>query len=233
MSTPPDDPALPRVPVLLLVPSRPECEAIAPPGSAELVIARCGVGPVVAAAETARLLASGTYGRCVLAGLAGTRDAERAPLESLVIGTAVRDEACGVGHGATFRDLAQMGLAGPDHEPPDDAPSLLPLAIPASAAPEGTAWTTGVIGTVAATAADPAEAQARRARHADVLVEEMEGFAVALACRRAGGPLTIVRAVGNRCGDRDLSGWRFAEAFAALRAALGFLLDGEVGGPRP
>ena len=58
------------------------------------------------------------------------------------------------------------------------------------------------------------------ARHPDVPVEEMEGWGVALACRRAGVPLMIVRAVSNAAGDRDPSHWDAEGAMEALAAVL-------------
>ena len=87
----------------------------------------------------------------------------------------------------------------------------------------------GTVGTVAAASSDAAAAAGWARRHPDVRVEEMEGWAVALACRRAGVPLTVVRAVGNVCGDRDVAGWRTAEAMAALDAVLAALLHAPPG----
>jgi futalosine hydrolase len=43
----------------------------------------------------------------------------------------------------------------------------------------------------------------------------MEGFGVALACRLAGVPLTIIRGISNTAGDRDHARWRVPEALAA------------------
>ena len=45
-------------------------------------------------------------------------------------------------------------------------------------------------------------------------------------------PLTILRGVGNLCGDRDLSGWRTDEAMQALDLVLAELLAVD-GGRRP
>ena len=202
--------------LLLLVPSELERSRLRLPGpgvegaaGAELLV--CGVGLAAAAATCAARLAAGGVERCVLVGLAGTRDPQAAPPGALVAGRAVRNEAVGAGHGATFLDASEMGL------PPADAlPDLLALAPPGARVPAAA----GVIGTVAAASASPEEAAQWRARHPDVLVEEMEGWAVALACRRAGVPLTILRAVSNVAGDRDRRRWELPRAFAALQAAL-------------
>jgi futalosine hydrolase len=48
------------------------------------------------------------------------------------------------------------------------------------------------------------------------VAEDMEGFAVALACRLVGVPLDIVRGISNDAGDRDKVRWQVPQA---LRAA--------------
>lgn len=193
---------------LLLVPSRLEAGRLpTPPGAGRLA---CGVGVVAAAVTTATRLARGDVSAVLLAGLCGTRDPARAPLRTVVLGTHARNEAVGAGHGAGFVETGRMPLQ-PGDAPPDLLP-LLDLPLPGV--------TRGVIGTVAAASADSHEAAAWRARHPDVLVEEMEAHAVAAACARAGVPLAVLRAVCNACGDRDLPRWDVDGALAALAALL-------------
>jgi futalosine hydrolase len=48
----------------------------------------------------------------------------------------------------------------------------------------------------------------------------MEGFAVALACRLAGVPCTIVRGISNTVGDREKSRWQTAAAVTAAAAIV-------------
>ncbi len=198
---------------LLVVPSELERARLAAHGAGADVLV-CGVGVVAAAAAVAVRLARGGVEACVLVGIAGTREPAAAPLGALVAGRSVRNEAVGAGHGATFLGLTAMGLTSADLEP-----DLLPLDPP----PAAIRAITGVIGTVGAASASFAEAAAWRARHPDVLVEEMEGYAVALACRRAGVPLTILRAVSNVAGERDRARWDLPAAFAALDRALAAL----------
>jgi futalosine hydrolase len=195
----------------------------------------CGVGPVAAGIEAARLLARRRPDHCWLVGLAGTRDPARAPVGAVVLGEAVRNEAVGAGWGEGFVDLGGMGLDGDGAGQPDLLALALPgeaararavaalAALPAGAGPRPV-LAVGVVGTVAAASGDAAAAAQWAARHPDVLVEEMEGWAVALACHRAGVPLSLVRAVGNVCGDRHLPGWRTVEAMVALDAVLAALL---------
>jgi futalosine hydrolase len=196
------------VSLLLLVPSALERARLAPPPGVELLA--CGVGVVAAALATSERLQRGRVEAVLLAGLCGTRDALRAPLRALVVGSAARNEAVGAGRGREFVETAQMPL-----QPGDAPPDLLPLrdlSVPGAVR--------GVIGTVAAASTSPEEAAAWRARHPDVLVEEMEAHAVAAACARAGVPLSVLRAVCNACGDRAIARWDVAGALAALQAAL-------------
>ena len=194
--------------LLLLVPSALERSRLAAPPGAELLT--CGVGVVAAGIATAARLERGGVEAVLLAGLCGTRDAARAPLGTLVVGTAARNEAVGAGHGESFVGTGAMPL-----RPGDAPPDLLPLKSPALPR-----TVRGVIGTVAAASGSRDAAAAWRARHPDVLVEEMEAHAVAAACARASVPLAVLRAVCNECGDRDLARWDLDGAFAALNAAL-------------
>lgn len=193
---------------LLLVPSAMERARLAAPPGVELL--PCGVGVVAAALATSARLQRGGVGAALLVGLCGTRDTARAPLRSLVLGTAARNEAVGAGRGRQFVDTARMPL-----QPGDAPPDLLPLRdLPLDGVVRG------VMGTVAAASGSPAEAADWHARHPDVLVEEMEAHAVAAACVRAGVPLAVLRAVCNVCGDREHARWDLAGAFAVLDAAL-------------
>lgn len=194
--------------LLLLVPSAMECERLGAPPGVELLA--CGVGVVAAALATSERLQRGEVSAALLAGLCGTRDPARAPTGALVLGTAARNETVGVGRRRQFVETAQMPL-----RPGDAPPDLLPLRdLPLRGVVRG------VIGTVGAASGSPAEAADWRARHPDVLVEEMEAHAVAAACARAGVPLVVLRAVCNACGDREHARWDVAGALAALDSAL-------------
>lgn len=194
--------------LLLLVPSALErARLLAPP---DVEVLACGVGVVAAGLAATERLQGRPVRAVLLAGLCGTRDLARAPLRAVVVGTAARNEAVGAGRGRDFIETAQMPL-----QPGDAPPDLLPLSdlsVPGAVR--------GVIGTVAAASSSPEEAAAWLERHPDVLVEEMEAHAVAAACARAGVPLSVLRAVCNRCGDRAVAHWDIAGAFTALNEAL-------------
>jgi futalosine hydrolase len=56
------------------------------------------------------------------------------------------------------------------------------------------------------------------------VLEEMEGYAVALAAMTAEIPCTMVRAVSNMAGDREPAGWALDPALHALRERLDSML---------
>jgi futalosine hydrolase len=207
------------VSTLLLVPTGLERRGLPASVRAADRCVTCGVGPIVAGLAAAEALAVHKPHLCLLAGVAGTRDRGRAPLGSVVLGASVLDEAVGAGQGEAFVALADLGL------PLQDQPAeRLELSVPAVALDPAPAI--GVVGTVAAASALAGEAAARRRAHPEVLVEEMEGYGVALACHRAGVPLTLVRAVSNVAGDRDRGNWDLPGALTALDRVLVALLDG-------
>ncbi|HEX5009003.1 MAG TPA: hypothetical protein VFY71_01285, partial [Planctomycetota bacterium] len=86
--------------LLLLVPSALERARLTAPPGVELLA--CGVGVVAAALAASERLQRGRVDAVLLAGLCGTRDAVRAPLRALVVGSAARNEAVGAGRGREF-----------------------------------------------------------------------------------------------------------------------------------
>jgi len=210
---------------LLLIPTQAEQNLIAFGAVGDVQVRVCGMGPMASGVAAARWLRELRPKSCLLAGLAGTRNAVVAPLASLVVGTAVRNEAVGCGRGSGFLPLLEMAPAGEEV-----APDPLPLDVPTewmkvgasldADGSRGIAIVAGEIGTVAAASASVEEADGWLSRDPGVLVEEMEGYAVALACRAADVPFSIVRGVSNRAGIRDKQQWEVAEAFTALRTFL-------------
>ena len=61
----------------------------------------------------------------------------------------------------------------------------------------------------------PEEARQRLEQYPGAVAEDMEGFAVALACRLAGIPLAIARGISNEVGDRDFERWQISTALDA------------------
>jgi futalosine hydrolase len=187
---------------LILVPTGRE-RALALDGVPQAPVAICGFGLAeagVGAAHAIALHPQAAAQGVVLLGAAGTYDAERAPVGSAVVAGSVTCDGIGAG-GQT---PAELGFGTAD---------VLPLF---GDGPE--------VVSVATASADAAAAAAVAARHPGAIAEEMEGYAVALAARRFGVRLAIVRGISNRAGDRDPAGWRLADALAAAAARLPELL---------
>jgi len=187
---------------LLLVPTEFELAELASLGGFPERAARvelCGFGPVAAAARTAELIARHAPARVLLVGIAGSYEPERLPL----------------GSAASFREVAIEGIgSGFPHWPGiEDRLAIVPGGAPAA-----------LLLTVCTACDSPAQAEARLQRFPGATAEDMEGFAVALACALARVPCTIVRGISNVVGQRDKRSWRIPEALAAARAlALGEL----------
>lgn len=187
-----------------------------PPGHA--LQALSGFGPVAAAARTSQLLARLRPRRVLLAGIAGTFDEERHPIGAALAFASVALDGLGVGEGAGLLGPSALGFPQwPGEE--GGAPAVeerLSLDLPAGwAGAEG-----ALLLTACAASASPREAQQRRARFPAAAAEDMEGFGVALACALHGVPLTILRGISNRVGERDVEHWRISAALGALRRLL-------------
>lgn len=213
---------------LLLVPTELERGLIAPVMAAACGSAirteLCGFGPVAAAARTARLIAEQRPERVLLVGIAGRLS------NRLTIGEAYAFErvAChgvGAGSGDAFVSAEAMGWPQWPGDGSDPATrigdvigctsGLFPAAAPA-----------GLLLSACAASADDADVRVRLRLHPEAAAEDMEGFAVAAACRLAGVPLDIVRGISNTAGDRRTSGWQI-EAACRAAAALAATLVGE------
>jgi len=210
---------------LILVPTDLERRVVAPLlGGDGAAVALCGFGIAAAAARTAQLVAAVRPERVILAGIAGGFGVGDDPEQPLPPGraacfAAVACHGIGAGTGDRFTPAAALGWPQWPGDPPDPAAAIgdvIPCAVPAAAALPRAA----LLLTVAAASADDDDARLRRRLFPAAAAEDMEGFAVALACRLAGVPCTIVRGISNVVGDRDKARWRTT---AALEAAAGLV----------
>lgn len=215
-------PALP--PLLVLVPTELELARIEDQGGlarAGVRVEICGFGPVAAAARCAALLERHAPAAVLLVGIAGSFDPARWP-----VGTAASFECAaieGIGVGEGERLLAPPALGFPQW-PARDGARAIHDRVELRPAPHGTRAAL-LLSTCAAS--DSAEQAAlRRRRFAEAAGEDMEGFAVALACQLAGVPCTIVRGFSNVVGERDPARWRIPAALAAARELARGVLDG-------
>ena len=150
----------------------------------------------------------------------GFATGENAPTPALNVGQAARFssvtvDGIGVGEGDSFQSSADLGwqqFAGDV-----DRPAIEDTITLESNSPHR-------LLTVCAGSATSDQAS-RRQQRTSAVAEDMEGFAVAMACRLQNVPLQIIRGISNVAGDRDKSNWRIADAMNAaadeLEAMLG------------
>ncbi len=191
-------------------------------GQAASAVHVCGFGPIASAARVAQILAQQPFERALLLGIAGTFDEQAAGVGSAVEFSSAAVEGVGVGQGLNLRAPPALGFPQwPGSQEPCTDPiyDRLQLAHRRVAAPR-------LLVTTCAASADAEQAALRRIRFQDAVAEDMEGFAVALACALAEVPLRIVRGISNRVGDRDPSHWSIPRAIEAARQlALGVLQE--------
>ncbi|MGC5661023.1 futalosine hydrolase [Micromonospora sp. WMMD723] len=180
-----------------------------------------GVGPAVAGATTARMLALAEaagrpYRAVVSVGIAGGF-AGRAPVGATVLASRSVAADLGAESPTGFIPVDELGM------PPEllgggptiDVDRVLLGALRA-ALPQAVVGAVLTVSTVTGTAASTT---ALADRHPDAVAEAMEGYAVAVAATQAGLPFAELRTVSNPVGPRDRDGWRMREAFTALTEA--------------
>lgn len=214
---------------LLLVPTELERGLIVPVvaaacGSA-IRVESCGFGPVVAAARTARLLAEHRPTCVLLVGIAG-RFADRLEIGRAYAFERVACHGIGAGTGDAFLPPEAMGWKQWPGAAAD-ATTLVGDSLPCTSGrlPAASARAGLLLSACAASAGDD-DVRSRLRLHPDAAAEDMEGFAVAAACRLAGVPLDIVRGISNTAGDRDTSGWNIEAACRAAAELAATLLGG-------
>lgn len=202
---------------LILVPTPREMESLhrmleADFGGPGCAFQLCGFGPIAAAARASALISRYKPQRVMLIGIAGSFDSDRYPVGMACRFDRVVCSGIGVGMGSNHQSAQQIGwqqFSGGDAQP--QIGDLIPLD---SAFVEGVPLA-GELLTCCSASANLEEARERRQLFPDAVAEDMEGFAVAMACSLARVPLQIVRGIVNRVGDRDSQTWRIDEAMSA------------------
>jgi futalosine hydrolase len=196
------------------------------PGGGRPVLALCaGVGPAAAAATLGRALAGRHDGAGVAGvvqiGVAGSFDLEAAPMGGVWAVTREIWPEYGL---VTAEGTAPRGIglpmveteAGPVYETlelrPDDAAAAMGLVLPGSLGRAASLTVAGATGTM--------ERAALLFRRHGALLENMEGFAAALACRLARVPFVQIRAVSNLVGSRRPEHWDLKGALSRLGPTL-------------
>ena len=154
----------------------------------------CGIGPVEAALQTARVVAERRPDAVLHVGIAGARGIEP---PALVLGS--ESVYCDVVDPSSL--LKRIERIEPDAEFFARVRAALPEAL---VLPIATAGTVG--GGI------------------ECDVEAMEGFGVLRACALAGVPAVELRAISNAPDEADRGKWSFEDAFAALGDAVARVL---------
>jgi futalosine hydrolase len=212
-------PNLMNFPVLLLVPTEMEMGFLSKPflravDGKNCKLERCGFGVVAAGIRTQQCIHRWNPKAVILMGIAGSLSTQAS------IGSAIEIDqvACygiGAGSGSDHILASEMGWshwpAVDDSQPIQDVLSLAP--------PGDQAFVKGLSNrqllTCCSASACDDDVRHRLAKFPDAIAEDMEGFAVAVACSMSGIPLSIVRGISNRAGQRDIRDWRIAEAMSA------------------
>ena len=188
------------------------------------LVALCGFGPVAAAARTALLVARHQPERVLLVGIAGRMD------DGLSLAAAYRFQqvACfgiGVGSRDEFLPAAAVGWPQWPGAAADGSPAIGDVI--AVGLKDASPAADRLLITACAASATAIDVHARKRVYPAAVAEDMEGFAVAFACRLAGVPCEIVRGISNTAGDRDQSRWQTQAALeAAGRLAAQLIAEG-------
>ncbi|MFZ5811341.1 MAG: futalosine hydrolase [Thermodesulfobacteriota bacterium] len=186
-----------------------------------------GIGPVACAAALGRALGARPHAAGVIQiGVAGSFDLARAPMGSAWVVTrevwpeyGLRGED-GVDPRGIRLPMAETG-DGPVRESldldPENAARAMGLHLPAALGRAASLTVAGVTGTLGG-------ADDLFHRHG-ALLENMEGFAAAFACRLAGVPFLEVRVVSNLAGGREAAHWDLRGGLAGLGPTLDALLE--------
>lgn len=202
--------------LLVLVPTDLELDLASPRLLEQYSAKVCGFGAISSGIETSRLLASGHYQHIVLIGIAGTYDADVLPPGSACSFGSVACFGIGADEGEGYQGPRVLGQ--PQTYLKNKACfDELPLeALPSSGE--------GMLLTVCSAAGNDQQVGQRRKAFPQAIAEDMEAFSVALAGAKWGVPVSVIRGISNRAGDRDHTGWQIR---SAMKAAVE-LLDSDV-----
>jgi futalosine hydrolase len=206
----------------LLVVTAVDLEAnVLQPAVPAATVAAVGVGPVAAAAGTARLLAlaeaAGRPYRAVVSAGVGGGFAGRADVGATVLASCSVAADLGAESPEGFIPLDVLGFgtttAAADPALLANLRSRLPAAV------------VGAVLTVTAVTGTAESAHALAVRHPEAVAEAMEGYGVACAAIGAGVPFLEIRTISNPVGPRDRAAWRLSDALDALATAAATLSD--------
>jgi futalosine hydrolase len=218
---------------LILIPTESERDVLGPllePAlRADDRLELCGFGLVAAAALTAQLIANLRPERVILVGIAGTL-CDDLPVGSATVFDEVACYGIGAGSGAAHQSAGDMGwhYVGGRVSDTNIGGTVISDTISLQGCRSADAMVrSSQLLSVTAASGDSNDAAIRRRRFPDAVAEDMEGFAVAMACRLAGVPVTVVRGISNQVGDRNVANWQVKPALEAATALVRNIVVGQ------
>lgn len=206
---------------LVLIPTESEREVLGPllasTMRADDQLELCGFGLVAAAALTAQIVADLRPERVLLVGIAGTFSGDL-PVASA---TAFDEVACygiGAGSGEEHRTAGDMGwnyVGGRVSDINIGGPVIADVITLQGLRSTSAVDQSCQLLSVTSVSGDSHDTAIRRRRFPGAMAEDMEGFAVAMACRLAAVPVTVVRGISNQVGDRNVANWEIKLALEA------------------
>lgn len=187
---------------IIFVPTQLELDSVGDMDNPGLKMEICGFGPIASAAKAMEVLKRQRPTQAILMGIAGRYTDE------LEIGSAYEfgQVACygvGAGSGEKFQTAGQMGW---NHWNGDGDRDLIGDVLQLTESQKR------VLVSACSCCSNESEMSDRLRAFPNAAAEDMEGFGVAVACRIAGVPLSIVRGISNDVGDRDVANWKIEPA---------------------
>ncbi|HEX3016039.1 MAG TPA: futalosine hydrolase [Desulfobacteria bacterium] len=209
-----------RILVITAVPAEREAVLRGLNGDPRFDVRAAGVGPIAAAARTARVLAASEYSLVVSAGIGGGFSG-KAAIGSLVVADAIIGADLGAETQEGFCSFAELGFGSTrlevDHDRVNQvADALLVAKLPVNIGP---------VLTVSTATGTAASAVKLAARVPGATAEAMEGYGVAVAAKDSDLPILEIRAISNIVGPRDRTAWRLTEALGVLETAFSVLVE--------
>lgn len=179
-----------------------------------------GVGPVAAAVNTAKVLATTDYRLVISTGISGGFSG-RAEVGTLVVADEIVAADLGVETLEGFSPLEELDFGSTKVQVDPSLVNRVTEALRAAKLPVNT----GPIITVSTATGTAASTTEMLRRVPGVVAEGMEGYGVALAAHSFGVPVLEIRVISNQVGPRDKNTWRIKEAFDVLEKAYSILLE--------
>ncbi len=203
-----------RVLVMTAVPAEREAVLRGLHSDRKFDVLAAGVGPVAAAANTARVLAIAGYGLVVSAGIGGGFPG-KAEVGSLVVANEIIAADLGAETPEGFSSLDDLGYCCTRIQVDAGLVSTVTGVLLTAGLPVNT----GPVLTVSTVTGTAESAEELAARVPGATAEAMEGYGVAFAASDCGVPVLELRAISNLVGPRDRPAWRIKEALDVLEAA--------------